>query len=123
MLLFKTSGKTFNSVISNQKHAFKGRPEWETGEIIIVSKNKNSCRKDEKQIQYIMYLDKFRITNDDEIERYWPNNKGRWKYIVDCYNTVRLQKPFNIEDVVGEEHFMEYGPVVTFKKIGSEHEE
>jgi hypothetical protein len=70
-----------------------------------------------------MFLEKIRPTNDDEFEKYWPNNKGRWKYIADCKNTVRLQKPFNIEEVLGQEHFLDYGPVVTFKKVDPLHEE
>jgi hypothetical protein len=118
MLLFKTSGKTINSVVANQKHAFKGRPNnWEPGEIILVSKNRNDCRPGEKQIQYIMFLDQIRETNDEEFEKYWPNNKGRWKYIADCTKTVRLQRPFNIEEVLGPASFQKYGPVVTFKKV------
>ena len=123
MLLFKTSGNTINSVVANQKHAFKGQPKnWEIGEIILVSKNRTDCRAGEKQIQHIMFLDKIRITNDEEFEKYWPNNKGRWKYIADCTKTVKLQNPFNIEEVLGPASFHSYGPVVTFKKIEPEDE-
>jgi 5-methylcytosine-specific restriction protein A len=84
MLLFKTSANTINSVVANQKHAFKGQPQnWESGEIILVSKNRNDCRPGEKKIQYIMFLDNIRQTGDKEFEKYWPNNKRRWKYIAD----------------------------------------
>lgn len=118
MLLFKTSGKTLNSVIANQKHAFKGQPKnWVTGEIILVSKNRTDCALGEKQIQHIMFLDKIRETNDDEFEKYWPNNRGRWRYIADCTKTVKLQRPFNIEEVLGPASLQDYGPVVTFKRL------
>lgn len=118
MLLFKTSGKTINSVVANQKHAFKGQPKnWEQGEIVLVSKNRTDCKPGEKQIQHIMFLDKIRETNDDEFEKYWPNNKGRWKFIADCIKTVKLQKPFNIEEILGPASIQDYGPVVTFKKV------
>ena len=118
MLLFKTSGKTINSVVANQKHAFKGQPKiWEAGEIILVSKNRTDCRPREKQIQHIMFLDKIRETDDDEFEKYWPNNKGRWKYIADCTKTIRLQNPFNIEEILGPASIQNYGPVMTFKKV------
>lgn len=50
MLLFKTSGETYDSVIENKKHAFYIVPKgWKYGEIALVSKNKSSCRKGEKQ--------------------------------------------------------------------------
>lgn len=118
MLLFKTSARTLNSVIANQKHAFKGQPkDWQPGEIILVSKNRNDCRPGEKQIQYIMFLQTIRLSDDDEFEKYWPGNRGRWRYMADCVNTVKLQKPFNIEEVLGPGSFEEYGPVVTFKKL------
>src|SRR4051812_31939052 len=118
MLLFKTSGKTINSVIANQKHAFNSQPkEWEPGEIILVSKNRTDCKPAEKQIQYIMFLETIRKANDKEFEKYWPGNKGRWKYMADCSKTVRLQKPFNIDEVLGPESSQDFGPVVTFKKL------
>jgi hypothetical protein len=123
MLLFKTSGKTFNSVITNQKHAFKGQPKnWKTGEIILISKNRNYCKPEEKQIQHMMFLDQIRRTNDKEFEKYWPNNKGHWKYIADCFKPVILQKPFNILEIVGQEYFHDYGRVQTSKKISPKHE-
>ena len=123
MLLFKTSGNTFDSVIANQKHAFKGHPKnWEAGEIILISKNKTFCKPKEKQIQYIMFLDNIRQTNHDEFEKYWPNNQKRWKYIADCSSCLNLQKSFNILELVGQEFFHDYGRVQTFKKKDPKHE-
>ena len=41
MLIFKTSGQTFESVIRNEKHAFPNCPKnWFRGETVLVSKNK-----------------------------------------------------------------------------------
>ena len=124
MLLFKTSGNTFNSVVANQKHAFKGHPKmWESGEIILVSKNKKDCKPKEGQIQYIMFLDNIRQTNNEEFEKYWPKNKRHWKYIADCSNSVMLQKPFNILEIVGQKYYHDYGRVQNFKKISPNHQD
>jgi hypothetical protein len=124
MLLFKTSGETLNSVIANQKHAFKTKPsDWSAGEIILVSKNKGDRRIGEKQIQYIMFLDSIRRSNDEEFETYWPGNRGRWKYMADCSKTVQLQTPFNIEDVLGSENSHRYRSIQTFGKLDPVHEQ
>jgi len=123
MYIFKTSGETFESVIKNQKHAFKGKPkDWKIGELVLVSKNMKDLRGDEKQIQYIMKIEDIREATDDEIEKYWPGNKGRWKYIVDCYDTVKLDDSFNLKDDVLGSEVKRYDPIVTFGKIKQEHE-
>lgn len=122
MYIFKTSEETFDSVITNQKHAFASLPaNWFNGEIVLVSKNKKSCKPGEKQIQYIMRLENIRLTTNLEIDKYWPNNHDRWKYIVDCFKTVKLSKSFNLEDLI-DDAAIEYKPVVTFKKIEPDHE-
>jgi hypothetical protein len=124
MLLFKTAGDTFNSVLTNQKHAFLRTPkDWFSGEIALISKNRKDCKTGEKQIQHIMHLDKLRPTNHEEIERYWPNNFGRWKYIADCYKTVRLQKPFNLDDILEYNELRPYKNITPAMKIHQEHEE
>jgi len=125
MYIFKTSGETFTGVIENQKHAFKNSPRaWHKGEIILVSKNKANCAPGEKQIQYIMKLEKIRKTTDKEIEKYWPGNPpGRWRYIIDCYGIVGLENPFNLEDILGMEKAAKYKPVITFKKMDPSEEE
>ena len=123
MYLFKTSGKTFDSVIGNQKHAFSGRPDCFIGEIILVSKNKTDCRQNEKQIQYIMRFEGIRDASNDEIERLWPGNSGRWRWIVDCYDTIKIENPFNLEDILGYENSKRYGPVMTFVKLDQPSEE
>ena len=77
MYLFKTSGKTFQSVIKNQKHAFFGKPkDWHVGELVLVSKNKGDCQSREKQIQYTMTLRDVRLLRPGEAEQYWPGNRG-----------------------------------------------
>lgn len=117
MYIFKTSGKTFNSVISNQKHAFSGKPNCYTGELILVSKNKSDCQQKEKQIQYIMRFERIREAMNIEIEKLWPGNSGRWKYIIDCYNTIKIENPFNLEDILSIEESLRYGPVRTFVQL------
>lgn len=123
MYLFKTSGSTFDSVISNQKHAFKGKPrDWHKGELVLVSKNKADCAPGEKQISYIMRLNEIRRTSDGEIENYWPGNPGRWNYIVDCIKTEQISMPFNLKEILGYEA-KEYNAVMTFKKVREDHKD
>lgn len=122
MYLFKTSGKTFNSVIKNQKHAFSSMPrDWHPNELVLVSKNKNDCNNREKQIQYIMRLDDIRPMKHGEVEKYWPGNEGRWKYLVLCKNTKLVNQSFNLEEILGVDS-KSYGPVMTFRKLDQEHE-
>ena len=98
MLLFKTSGKTFNSVIKNEKHAFSSMPRiWSPNELVLVSKNKADCNYREKQIQYTMRLSDIRPLQYGEVEKYWPGNEGRWKYLVLCKSTKLISQPFNLE--------------------------
>ena len=121
MFLFKTSGQTLDSVIKNQKHAFAGQPrDWQAGESVLVSKNRTDCTSREKQIQFLMVLDSIRELRPGESEQYWPGTEGRWRYLVQCRNTVRI-RPFNLQDAIGVDA-SQYGAVVTFARIRSEHE-
>lgn len=122
MYLFKTAGSTFDSVITNQKHAFKAKPsDWSQGETVLVSKNLADCIAGEKQIQCVMKLKQIRQAKQDELEGLWPGNAGRWNYIADCCEAIKLSRPFNLVDILGD-GCREYGPVMTFKKISREHE-
>lgn len=122
MLLFKTSGATFSSVIKNQMHAFRGQPRiWSPGEQVIVSKNLKDYSSDERQIQYTMFLAEIRPLVPGEADRYWPGTEGRWRYLVKCNGTQRINKPFNLDKILGE-NSKEYRNVMTFKKIKPEHE-
>ena len=122
MYIFKTSGATFDSVIFNQKHAFKTKPKfWMVGEIILVSKNKQDCAPDEKQIGFTMRLNAIRKTTNDEIERYWPGNVGRWNFIADCGGTEPVPTPFNLSDILGDSSQV-YNAVMTFRRVEPEHE-
>ncbi len=97
MYLFKTSGKTFDSVILNEKHAFLTKPkDWYVGELVLVSKNKVDCSKNEKQIQYVMKIVDIRPLRQGESERYWPGTEGRWRYLVICEDARRIKQPFNL---------------------------
>lgn len=122
MFVFKTSGGTFNSVITNQKHAFNSKPRaWDPHEIVLVSKNKADCGQHEKQIGYIMRIVDIREATTYEIDQLWPGNAGRWRYIIDCESTRELIDPFNLEDLLGEEADI-YKSIMTFKKIEPNHE-
>ena len=122
MYLFKTSGRTFDSVIKNEKHAFSSMPkDWYYNELILVSKNKRDCDAGEKQIQYVMRLVDIRPLGPGEVEKYWPGNEGRWKYLFICKDTKPLNEPFNLIDLLGEDA-KPYGPVVTFRKLEPKHE-
>lgn len=104
MYLFKTSGKTFHSVIKNEKHAFSSMPrDWYPNELILVSKNKNDCNYGEKQIQHTMRLVDIRPLGSGEVEEYWPGNEGRWKYLVICEQTKLISQLFNLEELLGED--------------------
>ncbi|MDH5298062.1 MAG: hypothetical protein OEV91_03505 [Desulfobulbaceae bacterium] len=123
MYLFKTSGKTFNSVIKNQKHAFSSMPRaWYPNEIILISKNKNDCNHREKQIQYTMRLDDIRPLKPGESDKYWPGTEGRWKYLVLCENTKLINQPFNLKDIFDEDSKL-YRTVQLYRKFDHEHEE
>lgn len=123
MLLFKTAGDTFNGVVRNEKHAFFRTPKgWETGEIVLISKNKKDCRIGEKQIQYLTFLSTLRSANHLEIEDYWPGNLGRWKYIADCYGTKKLKKGFNLDDIL-EGDIRVYKNITPAMKIHNLHED
>lgn len=123
MYLFKTSGKTFNSVIENQKHASKGKPkEWFENELLLVSKNKSDCKNGEKQIQFIMRMVEIRPVKLGEITKYWPgNDESRWNYLIICRDTKIINQPFNLNDFLGHES-KSYGNVNPFKKLDPDHE-
>jgi dCTP diphosphatase len=123
MYLFKTSGATFDSVIANAKHAFRGKPqEWSVGEWVLVSKNKEDCRPGEKQIQYVMRLHDIRPLRPQEAEHYWPGNEGRWRWMVDCRDTRQLARPFNLKEAL-KELVGDFAGVMTYKRLGATHEE
>ena len=118
MHIFKTSSETFDSVIKNKKHAFRGKPkDLVKGDLILVSKNKAGLKGNEKQITYTMVFSNIRKINPGEAEALWPGNEGRWDYIVECTDVNKLQTPFNLEDCIGHDRAMKYGPIITSGKI------
>lgn len=122
MFLFKTSGRTLGSVVANQKHAFNGQPrEWRVGEQVLVSKNRSDCALGERQIQFVMRLEKIRALKPGEAERYWPGSEGRWRYLVSCSDTKRLTLPFDLHQALGADA-TQYANVMTFKRLSPEHE-
>lgn len=122
MYLFKTSGSTLDSVIANQKHAFFSKPRnLLPGELILISKNKRDCKDGEKQIQYTMRFESIRRIKVGEVEKYWPGNEGRWRFLVNCYDVKSIPYPFDLDNVLGPEA-LHYSFVVTHCKIKPEHE-
>jgi hypothetical protein len=103
--------------IRDTTHAFRTRPkDWFAGELVLVSKNRLDCSFGERQIQYVMRIRDIRRPKAGEISQYWPGNEGRWSWIVDCADTHRLRKPFNLRDVI-KDMADSYDPVMTFKKF------
>jgi hypothetical protein len=122
MYLFKTSGQTFHSVIANQKHAFLNAPaSWHPGEIVLVSKNRTDCRPGERQIKYLMEIESIRTLRPGESEMYWPGSEGRWRHLVSCRETRRVE-PFDLEHALGRSA-SRYATVQSFSRIFPEHEE
>lgn len=119
MYVFKTSGRTIDSVVANQRHAFASRPrDWHIGELILVCKTRVDLVPGEKQIQYTMRFGDVRPLLPGEAERYWPGTEGRWEYIVECTNTHRLRRPFELHEAIGSDA-RSFAPVVTFKKCSA----
>ncbi len=122
MLLFKTSQATLDNVISNKKHALHHEPKsWKKGEVLLISKNKRDCNKDEKQIQFIMELESIKQMTDKAIKLYWPQSKNNWHFLVTCKNVKKLKTPFNLKDVIGS-RASQYNPTLKPKQIFEEDE-
>jgi hypothetical protein len=118
MLLFKTSGETLDSVVQNKKHALVHKPkDWMKNEILLVSKNKSDCKRNEKQITHVMYLNTIEKKDEAYIKKYWPNSDKRWNYLVTCHAVIKLSKPFNLSDVLGTEDYKFYNPSMKPQKI------
>lgn len=121
MILFKTSGQTFQSVIKNKKHAFVNPPRnWVSGTTVLLSKNKKDCQPDEKQILYSGVIRNIRPIQDGEADKYWKGTEGRWNYIVELEEIEKLSNPFDLEDILGDEASI-YRPAVSFKNIEENH--
>lgn len=122
MFLFRTSGDTLDSVLSHEKHASRGTPrEWDPDEVVLISKNRRDCLTEERQIKAVSKLRRIRNARQVEIDRYWPGNTGRWRYIFDCHGTQKLTSPFDLRDVLSNAR--RYGPgAQEFIRILPEHE-
>ncbi len=123
MHIFKASAETYDSVISNQKHAFANSPkDISPGDIIILSKNKSGLRQGEKQIAHYAILKKIRACTDEEIETLWPGNPGRWKFITEFSEVRQIEPTFNLEEVLSAERTKHYSYLMTHGKISIEDE-
>jgi antitoxin MazE len=121
MILFKTSGQTFQSVIENKKHAFVNPPRnWVSGMTVLLSKNKTDCLPNEKQILYTGIIKNIRPIQEGEADIYWKGTEGRWNHIVELEKVEKLSNPFNLEDILGDEASI-YRPAVSFKNIEENH--
>ena len=118
MHIFKTSAETFESVISNKKHAFKYSPKSITvGDLVILSKNKKGLTANEKQIGHYAILKRIRETSDEEIEELWPGNSGRWNYITEFTEVKSISVPFNLSDVLEPEQAKRYSSIMTHGRL------
>jgi len=116
MYVFKTSGRTIGSVVANQRHAFASQPkDWFKSELILVCKNRLDLVPGERQVQYTMRFANIRLLRPGEAERFWPGTEGRWTHLVECTDTHRLRRPFELSEVLGADA-RSYGPVVNFRK-------
>jgi antitoxin MazE len=121
MILFKTSGETFQSVIKNRKHAFVNPPQnWASGMTVLLSKNKKDCFPNEKQILYTGIIKDIRPIEKGEADKYWKGTEGRWNYIVELEDVEKLSNAFDLEDILGDEASI-YRPAVSFKNIEENH--
>jgi hypothetical protein len=68
-----------------------------------------------------MALESIRKLVPGESEKYWPGTEGRWRNLVQCRDTRRIARPFNLTEVLGISA-TEYSPVMTFKRFSVEHE-
>lgn len=122
MRIFKTSGKTIESVLHNKMHAFDFQPAgWYVDEMILISKNKSDLEKNENQIQYIAYIKNFRIAKKGEVQKLWPGNEGRWKYVIEFKKIIKLSQPFDLKDLLGVNN--KYRSIQTQGKIESQDED
>lgn len=118
MHIFKTSAETYESVITNRKHAFRNRPkDLSPGDIVIISKNKSGLNRNEKQISHYAILKNIRDTTDSEIEMLWPGNPGRWSYITEFSEVKKLTSSFDLVDVLSKDRAAHYGSIMTHGKI------
>ncbi len=123
MHIFKTSADTYDSVLKNQKHAFKYKPvELYHGEIVILSKNKRGLSVNEKQISHYAIFDKIKKCNDKEIEQYWPGNKGRWYFITEFSEVNEIVSPFNLSEILPADRSKHYSSIMTHGKFKKEDE-
>jgi len=122
MLLFKVSERTINGVINYKAYALVGMPRsWVGGEIALLSKNKKDCIANEKQIKYIGIIKNI-CEDRNRILDIWPKYGSRWKYKVIFSDLIKLENPFNLEDILADDS-RAYKSAVSQKKVEKKHEE
>lgn len=118
MFVFKTSGETFNSVVANQKHAFRHEPKnWDVGELVLVNRVGPG-----KRIQFTMRIKNIRPIRPGEAEKYWPGNEGRWNVMVECEQARPIRRPFNLIEILGPSA-KPYGKAQGFARIKPDDED
>ncbi|HIE56198.1 MAG TPA: hypothetical protein EYP90_13670, partial [Chromatiaceae bacterium] len=90
--------------------------------IIILSKNKKGLSANEKQIAHYAILKKIRKTSDEEIEKLWPGNSGRWNYITEFTEVKPISAPFNLSDILEPEQAKHYSSIMTHGRLGEDDE-
>ena len=119
MILFKTSGATYDRVASQSVHAFPYSPaEVRPNEFISLSKNRADCVLTECQIQRVAKVQDVRAATPAELEELFPNVEAgqRWRFIARMYWVKRLDKPFNLSRVRGL-NYKRYDTVVDFASM------
>ena len=118
MILIKNTADTLGQVIANMRSASNTLPgKVQHGDIVLVAQTKNTLKKGEKSIRYVMYFDESYEDVSNESEALWGK---KWKYIIKCFG-IRSVEAFDIEDIQVSKH--NYKAVVTHCSLLKEDEE
>ncbi|MBK8246850.1 MAG: hypothetical protein IPK85_05560 [Gemmatimonadetes bacterium] len=107
MFLFKASGQTYLRVVKQSLHAFPYRPrEVEVGQVVLLSKNREDCTSSEAQIQFVAKILAVRPATTLELDAHFPGVSAgeRFGVMVELYWMERLDRPFNLSQVLGPDH-------------------
>lgn len=121
MHVFKVSGATICNVVMKQRFALPLAPKnLYPGDTVVLVKRKLDRVPGEKQIQYVMTVERVRKASRKEINSHFPGGADRWTHLVD-FSDIRAVVPFNLEDAIGD-GAQDYRPVVNFKHVPPNHE-
>ncbi|MBL0179296.1 MAG: hypothetical protein IPP98_09260 [Gemmatimonadetes bacterium] len=104
MMLFKASGETYDRVITQRAHAFRGLPRgFREHQTVLLSKNRSGMSWCERQVQHLARIRTIRKATPAELERFYPgvNAGARWRYLVELYAVTPLTRQFDLSQVPG----------------------